>query len=688
MNYQDTSCEEIDSPLSQDSNYQAALKDNEISNRITERGTRKLNVSNYLNDSNDDSSFRHSKEVECNEAEHSLDDVKQVVLFGERIVSLSIDGRDRLCLAQISSTLLKEFSYNEIHNRRVALGITCVQCTPIQLEMLRRVGAMPSSSRRCGMITIREAERLCRSFLVEEHPPDLPENFYFTIAHKINYGCKGRFVPARYVSSRAKCIECFHCGDYYSPNKFIFHSHKQPNLKEQQCNPPDSPNINSWRKHIDLDPSQEHSQEIKYAWEDVKSLFNGGTRRRMPGPSSATTSSKPSNQVLLLHSNANVPETNDLQGTSKRLKLCYDSEKDIDDHEIVDVECAADELEPTCLESKNIKHQANFKEKTSISNNANIISYALNQGNNNQSMPNSSKVKHRYNQTQERSSINTTVFKNSHRPIDHDVTFLQSSSARHNTMRHTFDRYPNQELMTKSNNIIVNNETTNNVDTSSVALYSQLCNRLLFNTQSNHHHSSSHTPSVDLEAQINLRNQIWSNLMFTNLQKHQLSTSPVYRIGPPTFQTDPNFSCSSGVQAAINSDNQASSSNNLQNLMHPTPEQKQHQNFSSFDNLNSQIPLLNHFVFNPFAANQKTIYKTNENQKNVANQFSGLAINEILRQASAELAIKQLTPPGNPSTSSMSSDRGDCMSFEELSHGQSDKTANSIQILSHASTSD
>ena len=73
--------------------------------------------------------------------------VGTVVLHGARIVSLIIDAKERLCLAQISNTLLKEFSYNEIHNRRVALGITCVQCTPVQLEILRRAGAMPISSR-------------------------------------------------------------------------------------------------------------------------------------------------------------------------------------------------------------------------------------------------------------------------------------------------------------------------------------------------------------------------------------------------------------------------------------------------------------------------------------------------------------------------------------------------------------
>ncbi len=74
--------------------------------------------------------------------------VSRVLLHGVSIVALTMDKKERLCLAQISNTLLKEYSYNEIHNRRVALGITCVQCTPVQLEILRRAGAMPASSRR------------------------------------------------------------------------------------------------------------------------------------------------------------------------------------------------------------------------------------------------------------------------------------------------------------------------------------------------------------------------------------------------------------------------------------------------------------------------------------------------------------------------------------------------------------
>ncbi|ETE56204.1 hypothetical protein L345_18085, partial [Ophiophagus hannah] len=124
--------------------------------------------------------------------------VGQVILYGIPIVSLVIDGQERLCLAQISNTLLKNFSYNEIHNRRVALGITCVQCTPVQLEILRRAGAMPISSRRCGMITKREAERLCKSFLGEHKPPKLPENFAFDVVHECAWGSRGSFIPARY----------------------------------------------------------------------------------------------------------------------------------------------------------------------------------------------------------------------------------------------------------------------------------------------------------------------------------------------------------------------------------------------------------------------------------------------------------------------------------------------------------
>ncbi|XP_047435747.1 SKI family transcriptional corepressor 1 homolog-B-like isoform X3 [Mugil cephalus] len=214
--------------------------------------------------------------------------VSETSLYGVPIVSLVIDGRERLCLAQISNTLLKNYSYNEIHNRRVALGITCVQCTPVQLELLRRAGAMPISSRRCGMITKREAERLCKSFLGAHSPPKLPENFAFDVSHECAWGCRGSFIPARYNSSRAKCIKCTFCNMYFSPNKFIFHSHRTPESKYLQ---PDAANFNSWRRHLKL-TEKKPADDINHAWEDVKAMFNGGSRKRtLPMTGSGMSSS-------------------------------------------------------------------------------------------------------------------------------------------------------------------------------------------------------------------------------------------------------------------------------------------------------------------------------------------------------------------------------------------------------------
>ncbi|RNA20368.1 SKI family transcriptional corepressor 2 [Brachionus plicatilis] len=202
--------------------------------------------------------------------------VSTVFIRGLPMVSLIIDGKERVCLAQISNSLLKKFSYNEIHNRRVALGINCIQCTTNQLEVLRNAGAMPSSSRRCGMITKKEAERLINSFLEESRPPSLPESFSFEVEHKCEYGCNGVFYPSRYNSSRAKCIRCIHCSLYFSPNKFIFHSHEKSNIIYKPTN---NLNINSWRKHITLvNPNED--EELNNAWEDVKSIFNSGKRKR------------------------------------------------------------------------------------------------------------------------------------------------------------------------------------------------------------------------------------------------------------------------------------------------------------------------------------------------------------------------------------------------------------------------
>lgn len=149
------------------------------------------------------------------------------------------------------------------------------------------------------MITRREAERLCKSFLGDNAPPRLPDDFAFSVHHECAWGCRGAFLPSRYNSSRAKCIKCTFCGLFFSPNKFIFHSHRTgPGDKYIQ---PDAANFNSWRRHMKL--SGNPPDEIIHAWEDVKAMFNGGTRKRLmassTGPSENNSRVTPPKQAKI-----------------------------------------------------------------------------------------------------------------------------------------------------------------------------------------------------------------------------------------------------------------------------------------------------------------------------------------------------------------------------------------------------
>jgi hypothetical protein len=140
------------------------------------------------------------------------------------------------------------------------------------------------------MISKREAERLVKSFLEDTSPPKLPEDFAFNVHHECGWGCRGEFIPSRYNSSRAKCIKCTFCNMYFSPNKFIFHFHR---TSESKYNHPDAANFNSWRRHLKL--CCDSDDEISHIWEDVKAMFNGGSRKRglarHMSPSSSSSSS-------------------------------------------------------------------------------------------------------------------------------------------------------------------------------------------------------------------------------------------------------------------------------------------------------------------------------------------------------------------------------------------------------------
>jgi hypothetical protein len=220
----------------------------------------------------------------------------------------------------------------------------------IQVFLFILKGAMPSSSRRCGMITRREAERLVNSFLEPTKPLNLPENFVFEVYHHCAWGCRGLFIPIRYNSSRAKCIRfdihfylyrmfhfylgcrCSFCDSFLSPNKFIFHSHRLPNVSYVQ---PDSPNFNAWRRHLRLhNPTQ--SEDLRDAWEDVKAMFNGGNRKRT---ASATTISANSFKSSTLNND------NDANENNEEIKERNDDDKEGEDDDDEDDEKIEDKKE-------------------------------------------------------------------------------------------------------------------------------------------------------------------------------------------------------------------------------------------------------------------------------------------------------------------------------------------------------
>lgn len=60
-------------------------------------------------------------------------------------------------------------------------------------------------------------------------------------------------------------------------------------MPDAKYNHPDAANFNSWRRHLKLYSGIEND-EIAYKWEDVKAMFNGGTRKRVFTPSSSSSS--------------------------------------------------------------------------------------------------------------------------------------------------------------------------------------------------------------------------------------------------------------------------------------------------------------------------------------------------------------------------------------------------------------
>ncbi|EEC16019.1 ski oncogene, putative [Ixodes scapularis] len=87
------------------------------------------------------------------------------------ISCFSVGGERRLCLPQILSTVLAEFSQPQINGVCDELHIFCSRCNAEQLDVLKATGVIPSSAPSCGLITKSDAERLCAALIHQGAPP-------------------------------------------------------------------------------------------------------------------------------------------------------------------------------------------------------------------------------------------------------------------------------------------------------------------------------------------------------------------------------------------------------------------------------------------------------------------------------------------------------------------------------------
>ena len=87
-------------------------------------------------DSSDADPATHGEASTAADDDGCPDERGETVLYGQSLACLRVDDTERLSLAQISNTLLRRYRYNDILNRRVALGITCAQCTPGQVIVI------------------------------------------------------------------------------------------------------------------------------------------------------------------------------------------------------------------------------------------------------------------------------------------------------------------------------------------------------------------------------------------------------------------------------------------------------------------------------------------------------------------------------------------------------------------------
>uniref|UniRef100_H2Y5U3 c-SKI SMAD4-binding domain-containing protein n=1 Tax=Ciona savignyi TaxID=51511 RepID=H2Y5U3_CIOSA len=212
----------------------------------------------------------------------------ETVLVGERISCFVVGGEKRLCLPQILTSVLREFSISEINRACAELHIYCSRCSPDQLEILKVLGILPFNTTQCGLITKTDAERLVSALGVEcglNSTQDLskvtvPLNFtMFEFDVFLYHECFGRgdgiFYPELYISPDSPCVACLDCRISFSPSRFVSHSHR--GLEKHTCHWGFDPD--NWRSYllVPKDNKCGNQKELESMLKLIKAKFNFDT---------------------------------------------------------------------------------------------------------------------------------------------------------------------------------------------------------------------------------------------------------------------------------------------------------------------------------------------------------------------------------------------------------------------------
>lgn len=152
-------------------------------------------------------------------ADRVLGERGETLLEGEPISCFCVGGERRLCLPQILTSVLTDFSLEQINRVCDELQIYCSRCTPEQLHELKSTGVLPRSAPSCGLITQTDAERLCAALLhapAAARPHKLPG---FRVYHECFGGARGVCAP------ELSLVQCSECRALYVPRRFVCHSH-------------------------------------------------------------------------------------------------------------------------------------------------------------------------------------------------------------------------------------------------------------------------------------------------------------------------------------------------------------------------------------------------------------------------------------------------------------------------------